>query len=760
MQRIAMPDLVRLVAHLGARRMGDAELPVALAEASAAAGDNARDGALRVEADAGLSVALHVFNETGDRDDGGVLGVRRRAAGPRAAGDFRPLLLKAPGLAWLRIALGAEADASTRSRRGKRSMRASAGRERRLLCYRRHAPDATVADAIGTDLARFASAHAVDDACALGVGDACALEADGTLSASISLAWDGLLSAVASAWEDMPGRDPGIFMVEVPADAGLSLALSIEDGFSVAIARLQAGGDRAFRVALRRHRDEEQSMEGSLRVEAGFDDPDAVARVLAGALADWLALPAEALQAIRSATSLEALPERYRPVVAALVDRFGLDDSAPLARVRERLEALDARFAGRIEALARTRAAVMVEAEFRRLSSDAVLLEAELSDAALRRLHPALVALDTTAVLGAEGPGVAAVSLLHDRIIEHLHGWSIGASLGSWFELASAQQRQDRWLERRRVDADGDRTRHEYLGATHYTARANGWATAYGATFEAVDAGTLGEGKLDEGTGARTACALECWWEEGGLRADADGLARIVDDAVLWGVVDVAAAPALRARLEAALEGVGRCRPRFEHVLEGGAAQRALTHLANATPAEWAVHAARALPRNPRVAARADCASRAATYGPVLAAICPSHGPALRGGIATLLRDADPRLSARERKGNTPWTTWRVLRRAGMVQDGLAHAWRGFADAATDMGAALDDGSVAGPAPGAPARDPDLADAFGRLRPAFEQPFTLRTIASLLAAAPDAGSARLRLAFRRDGQARSLVVAA
>ena len=73
-----MPDLVRLVARIGARRMGDAGLPVALAEASADVGDSARDGELRAEADAGLSVALHVFNETGDRDDGGVLGVRRR----------------------------------------------------------------------------------------------------------------------------------------------------------------------------------------------------------------------------------------------------------------------------------------------------------------------------------------------------------------------------------------------------------------------------------------------------------------------------------------------------------------------------------------------------------------------------------------------------------------------------------------------------------------------------------------------------------
>ena len=743
MQRIALPDLVRLLARIGARRMGDPALPVALAEATAAVGDTARDGTLRAEADADATVALHVFNETGDRDDGGVLGVRRRAAGPREADDFRPLLLKASGKAWLRIALEAEAQVSARTRHGTRAARVGAGRERRLLCYRRHAPDTAVAEAIGADLLRFANVHAVDDACALGVGDACALEAGGILSASVSLAWDGLLAAVLPALKDLPGRAPGSFMVEVSAEAGASLALTIEDGYSVAIARLHGDGDRAFRVAVRRLRQDEQSLEATLGVEAAFADPDAVERVLAGALADWLDLPAAALQAMRRATSFESLPERYRPVVAALADRLGLDDSAPLARVRERLDDLDARFAGRIEAVARTRVAVQVEAEFRRLSADAWLLEAELSQDALRRLHPALVALDATAVLADRGaPGVAAVSLLHDRTIEHLHGWTIGASLGSWFELGSRQQREDHWLERRRVAADGDRTRHEYLGTTRYTARANGRSTDYGATFEAVD----------DGTGAGAACALEMWWEEGRLRADPDGLARIVDDAVLWGVADDAGAPALRVRLAEALAGVGRCRPRFERVIEGDAARRAWTHLANATPAQWATHAARALPRNARMAARADCASRAAAYAPVLAALGASHGGVSRRQIAALLRDVDPRLAARERKGNTPWTAWRVLRRAGMAHGGPGPAWRAFADAAAGIDAAL--GAATG------ARDADLTEVFHRLRPAFEQPFTLRTVASLLSAAPGVGHARLKLSFQRDGQARSLVVAA
>lgn len=745
MQRIVMPDLVRLLAHVGSRAMGDAGLPVALAEGSAETGVAFRDGALRATADGTASVALHVFNDTGDRDDGRVLGVRRRAAGPREADDLRPLLLKSTGTTWLRIGLEADAEAVARATHGALAARAEAGRNARLLSYRRHAPGERCAEAVRADLARFASALSLDDVLALGVGDACVVQAEGRLSASASVSWSALLSAAAPALGGWAGRDRGAFLVEVPADADASLAVSIEDGFSIGFARQHASGDRAFRVVLQRRREDDRKAEANVGVEAGFADPDTVARVVAGVLADALDAPAEALLAIRSATSFDALPKRQRAIANALADRLGLADNAPLAALRERLEDLDARFAGRLDTLVRTRASLLLEAAYRRLASDAVLLEAELSEDALRRLHPALLVLDTGAVLADAAVAPGAVALLRDRVVERLHGWTLGASLGSWFELESAQQRKERVVERRRIDAEGDRTRRETLGATRYTARVNGWSTAYGASFQAVD----------EGAGAGVACALELWWEEGRLRADAGGLARIVDDAVLWGAVDGGGTTALHARLAEALQGVDRCRPRFELALEGDPARDAFVRLAKADPFAWARHAARALPRNARVRGRIDCATREAQYGPAFAVLGDATGPAMRRILAGALADRDASLAARERKGEAPWTAWRVLHQSGMAATGFAHAFGAFARAGHGIDAALDAANEATDAAWAA-----IGEAFATLRPAFEQPFTLRTLASLLAEGPPPAraTARLEIAFERDGEARSLLV--
>lgn len=747
MHRIVLPDLVRLLARVGARRMGDQDLPVALAEIAHATGDAVRDGPRRAAVDASASVALHVFNATGDRDDGGVLGTRRTRRA-NAAHAHRPLLLKQPGQAWLRIALAADADALVRTSRGALSTRATAASEARLLSYRQHAPDVPCADAITTGLGRFASALSVDDACSLGAGDACVVQAEGRITASATLSWEALVAEVVPGLAGIPGREASTWMVELPADGSVALALAITDGVSVAIARPQDSGDDAFRVAVRRQRRSEREASAKLGIEAGLADPDAVARLVAGVLAGLLETPAEALRAIRAATTLRQVPARHRPAAVALAERLGIDDAEPLRRLRERLEDLDDRLMGRLQALARTRAAVVLEAEYRRLASDAVLLEAELTGQALRRMHPALLALDLPTVMADKGAGRQAVSLLQDRTLHHLRGWRIGASLGDWLELESAQRREDRFLERRRVDDDGEHHRREYLGATRYAARANGWSTAYGATFEAVHEGDRGS------------CALQLWWEEGRLRADAHGIARIVDDAVLWGIVNAGEAARLRERLHDGLRGVDRCRPRFERLLEADAARATLARIAATPDGGWALHMARALPFSARVAARGDCDTRAAVYAPMFTTLGPAAGSSLRRRIGAALREVDPKLAAREGRGDAPWTTWRVLRQAGLTPQGPRRAWQGWSRAANGLvQPPAEASSLAGPR----AANQALAEAFARLRPAFEQPFTLRTLASLLAASadsgPEPGGARLTLRFERDGEPRSLLVA-
>ena len=133
-------------------------------------------------------------------------------------------------------------------------------------------------------------------------------------------------------------------------------------------------------------------------------------------------------------------------------------------------------------------------------------------------------------------------------------------------------------------------------------------------------------------------------------------------------------------------------------------------------------------------------------------------GSGLRRAVAGALRAEDRRLVARERTGQAPWTAWRVLQQSGLTDAGPARNWRAWGEAAARCTAALDGGQRT---TGAGAAVTAIGDAFGDLRAAFEQPFPLRTVASLLAGpAREGGTVSLALAFERDGEARSLLVGA
>ena len=269
MRRIESPDIVRLVARVGARRMGDAGLPVALARASAGASGRSRDGSVRRDIGAGAGIALHAYNTARDRDDAGVLGAKRRTRQAREATSFRPLIEHAPGHAWLRVSLDATAEASLRTTRKGDIAIASADGEARLLSYRRHDADTACSEALALDLSRFADAREWSDVRALGVGDACAVQLEGTLSASVTVAWDALLAEVLPAIASIAGNDSGAFMLDVRADAKAALKVSIGDRCTVAFARIQASGDGAFRVSVRRHHEAERRLSARAGLAAG-----------------------------------------------------------------------------------------------------------------------------------------------------------------------------------------------------------------------------------------------------------------------------------------------------------------------------------------------------------------------------------------------------------------------------------------------------------------------------------------------------------
>ncbi|KRA75907.1 hypothetical protein ASD78_08080 [Lysobacter sp. Root667] len=756
MSKIAIPDLVEKLAGVAAKPLKDSSVKTELLDYAKGVDTTAQSGSIKAVFGASAAAAIHLYNSADDADEDGVIGSRADASDPaKATTDWRPQLAFQAGSAWLKYSLAASATAKATGKIGTAGGSIAGDRSLRLLCYKRHDAGDRIGDAILSDIDEIASVLSASDIATLEVGEAVALKARGKLTATLSVSWSDIFSTSLHGLADVLGASQtGAFLVNIGASAGASFTATVDDDFSLCFVREKASGERAFRVALRKSVVHDDRFEAKAGVQIEFADPAAVEKVLSSVMAGVLDAPTAALKAIDDATSLDRIPEQYQPIVTALAERFGLEDLNPLQPLKKKLQELTALLSERIAQIAKTKVALGFTYEYTRLASEASLLEATLSEEALSRLHGALLAFDFARVLNYGGSGYALDFYLHQKTVERVRAWGFSLGVGTWFNLKSKQERKDRFVSRRYVSPAGEALTRAYLGSTQYSANANTWNTDYGATFKA----DLEEARAPQQTAARDfKCGLQLWWEESRIKT-ASELPRVVDDAVLWGVIDAAAAPALHAQLHGVLGAVGECKPRLSLMLSDHGLRQAMRVFAQADDAAWARHVARALPWYAKQSARASCASREAVYAPLFEGYRrrpDASGTALKQLIAKSLRDYGGGLAGQESIGETPWTVYQVLLRSDIEHRRFWNRWERLRSGATRMTDLLD---VRGDWN-------DFDDNFAMLRGVFEQTFLIRAAASLLAselpASVNDGRARaatLTIAYRDGNQDKSLVV--
>lgn len=756
MSKIAIPDLVEKLAGAAAKPLKDSSLKTELLSYDKGAETTAQSGSIKAVFGATAAAAIHLYNSADDIDDDGVIGNRGEAVDPaKASTDWRPQLVFQPGNAWLKYSLSAAATAKATAKIGTAGGSIGGDRSLRLLCYKRHDAAVRIGEAVLADVDEIASVLSASEIAGLSVGEAVALKSRGKLTATLSISWSDIFSTSLHGLTDVLGADrAGAFLINVGASASASFTATIDDDFSLSFVRERASGDRAFRVALRKSAVHDARFEAKAGVQIEFADPAAVEKVLASVVAGVLDAPAAALKAIDEATSLERVPQRYRPVAEALAERFGLDEANPLPKLKKKLQELSELLSERVTQIAKTKVSLGFSYEYMRLASEASLLEATLSEEALARLHGALLSFDFQRVLAYTGSGYALEFFLHQKTVERVRAWGFSLGVGTWFNLKSKQLRKDRFVSRRYVSPAGEALTRAYLGSTQYSANANTWTTEYGAALKA----DLEQARAPQQTAARDfKCGLHLWWEESRIKT-ATELARVVDDAVLWGVIDAAAAPALEAQLQGALGSAGECKPRLSVMLSDHGLRQAMRAFAGADDAAWARHAARALPWYAKQSARASCASREAVYAPLFEAYRrrpDASGSALKQLIAKSLRDYGGGLAGQESIGETPWTVYQVLLRSDVDQRRFWSRWERLRSGAARMTDLLE---VRGDWN-------DFDDNFAMLRGVFEQTFLIRAAASLLAEALPAQArdgkacaSTLSIAYRDGNQDKSLIV--
>lgn len=757
MSKVDIPGLAEKLLVVTGRQLDDSSLPTDLLGLSKDVGTKAASGSINAIFGATIAVGIHLYNGADDKDDDGVIGMAlaRKPASAVPSIDWRPQIEITSGNAWLKYSLEAEVTARATSKIGNAGGSISGDRSLRLLCYKRHNGGEPILPAIVTDLGDVHSPLSAADVLALSIQEATALKIRGKLSATLRLSWADIFSTSMHEFAEFgSARENDPFLIKVSSSASATFTVTVDDDFTLCFVREKQSGDAAIRVALRKAVNHDRRFVAKADVQIAFADPSAVRDVLAGVMAGVLDAPAAALAAIENATSLDSVPTEYRWLVKGLAERFGFAEADPLQPVKEQLRKLDALLNDRIERVARAKVSMGFRYEYARIASEASLLEATLSEAALGELHGAILEFDFAKVLAYSGPGMDLDFFLHQRTIDRVRAYGFSLGIGAWLNIGGKQTRRDLFVTRSYVSAATELASRAYTGSTHYKANVNSWSTDYGAVFKADQEQAQ---PMCDTSSRNFACGLHLWWEEAKLKPESR-LARIVDDAVLWGAIDGAGVAALQQRLGRALAGVSECKLRLSVMLEDQGLRQALRELADVGNEELGKHAARALPWQARQLIRASCASRETTYASFFSAYAKapeSAGNSLKQLIAASLRGQSAGLAGQEAVGETPWTLYQVLLRADANDQGFWQRWQSFREGATRL-AALVDGQ---------GDWSDFDEAFGLLSRPFEQAYLIRIVASVFARKlpqllhdAKAYSTTMTLSFELAGKEQTIVI--
>jgi len=171
------------------------------------------------------AASVSVFAAAADEDPDHVIGVPARKPGGRT-----PLLVPAPGRAWLKLAAVGDARASLGRNAGVARLAFSGRGELGLGTYLRVDPQSTLRAALASR--RGAAAFVLDHAQvrALGIDDACYIELGGTMSARVEVDWADALSAPLPALRELLPADRALALV-VDAKASVAPGFEFRDRF-------------------------------------------------------------------------------------------------------------------------------------------------------------------------------------------------------------------------------------------------------------------------------------------------------------------------------------------------------------------------------------------------------------------------------------------------------------------------------------------------------------------------------------------------
>lgn len=549
MPELHVDDLPALISEYADEPLESAALPRSLFETSLKESVSVRSGALTFLVSGEASVRL--FNHSDDEDPDRIIGTGSSEASDGGV-SLGPQIQFEEGKAWLKYKLrgGTKADGTLEGTGF--SFEASTDHSLAFSSYRVHDPDETVQAAVEDDLASPRLILSAEDIEELAPREAVAMQAEGTLGASLSARWADVFSGSLSALGGLVDHADA-FAVSVDAGAQAHLDVEVEDAFTVVFSRAEPG---TVRAAVKRR--DRREVSGSVRagITARLKDPDGVEEVLGDVVDALLGAAREKVESILDEHSaLSEVDGDDLALITTVLERLGLEKTATtIEEIRTRIAGLKEEAAETLREIVESEIEARFSFEYARIDAETVLLEAIIDDERLGDVHGDVLRGNLRPVLAeasAAESGVALRRYFNEETTEVSRSWGLGLQFGEWFSVGSRSEVERTSVERR---GPGGRLRQfSFTGKRFSKDESIGGASrCYAARLEASMQAGAGQEASPE---SRLTCGLTVSTQ---FREETLGEAechRWLDLARLWRIVNPGAAPDVRDRIASRADG-------------------------------------------------------------------------------------------------------------------------------------------------------------------------------------------------------------
>lgn len=475
---------------------------------------------------ASAKLAIHAYNDAKDNDDEQVIGVPGSVT---ADGDvIDPRIPYDAENAWLRYSLVGELTAEAKARLRAAGVNVAASSQVVFSDYRMHKPFDRADVEVLADLASARTALDVDHVAALGKGEALYYELRGDLRFSVSVSWSDIFAKTLS---DIASVLPTsrTFAVAARAGATASFKVTLTDDFVLVFWRELSG---TLHAGVRKASSRGTALAATVGVTAAFADAAVVAEAAESVLQGYFGEALATIGRILSKAIGGGLTDAEKRIFDAVVEALGLDPVVALAaEAKAKLDHLRSALEAKLEEAAETRIAASWKYDYSRLESTQSIVEAPLTEAQLRRLHPSLVAQDVSPLLAdAENGALQLTRYLDETTVvrSSSHGFSLG--IGKWLDIGDRDR--SRLTVRTRRSLDRTRSMISTIGARSFRGSKDWSIGQFDFDFRAEMAAYAVEPKtsdFDFGLSLSMTATPQ--------KLTSKAIAAIVDTASLWSIV-------------------------------------------------------------------------------------------------------------------------------------------------------------------------------------------------------------------------------